>query len=153
MSLLPLFKWCDETTLGQAIRGVTWAFPLIETIHIAAMIALIGGTLMVDISLFGGLRRLGPRRIQEQVRPFVWSGLIIMLVTGIMLFLSEALKCYDNDAFRPKMICLALAILWMLTVHRKAAQSEVPGSGKLTAVVSVLLWFGVGAAGRAIGFV
>jgi len=153
MSLLPLFKWCDETTLGQAIRGVTWAFPMIETIHIIAMIGLIGGSLMVDISLLGGLRRLGPRHVQNQVKPFVLTGLIVMLATGIMLFLSEALKCYDNDAFRPKMICLALAMIWMATVHRKAAQSEVSGSGKLAAIVSILLWFGVGAAGRAIGFV
>ncbi len=34
MNLLPFFTWCDGTWLGQAIRGVTWAFPLIETIHI-----------------------------------------------------------------------------------------------------------------------
>jgi hypothetical protein len=153
MSLLPFFKWCDETTLGQAIRGVTWAFPFIETVHIVAMIALIGGTLMVDVSLLGGLKRLGPRHIQQQVKPFVLGGLIIMLVTGILLFLSEALKCYDNDAFRPKMIFLALSIIWMATVHRKAAMADQSGSGKFAAIVSIVLWFSVGAAGRAIGFV
>jgi hypothetical protein len=153
MSLLPFFKWCDETTLGQAIRGVTWAFPMIETIHIFALIGLVGGTLMVDIALLGGLKRLGPAHIAQQVKPFVIWGLIVMLITGIMLFLSEALKCYDNDAFKPKMILLALAMVWQATVHRKAQASETSGTGKLAAVVSLVLWFGVGVAGRAIGFV
>src|SRR5271165_7124176 len=129
--MLPFFKWCDATTLGQAIRGVTWPFPAIETIH---MIGLIGGVMIMAISLLGGLRQLTPSHIANQVWPYMNIGLVIMLVTGFLLFLSEALKCYDNDAFRPKMICLTLAILWMLTVHRKAAQSDVAGSGKIAAL-------------------
>jgi hypothetical protein len=151
--MLPFFKWCDATSLGQAIRGVTWAFPAIETIHIMAMIGLIGGVMVIDISLLGGLRRLTPAHISQQVRPYLNTGLIIMLVTGILLFLSEALKCYDNDAFRPKMISLALALVWTFTIHRKAEKSDVPGSAKLVAIVSLVLWFSVGVAGRAIGFV
>lgn len=151
--LLPFFKWCDATSLGQAIRGVTWAFPAIETIHIMAMIALLGGAMVMDISLLGGLRRLTPSHIAHQVKPFMNIGLVVMLVTGILLFLSEALKCYDNDAFFPKMIALALAIIWTYTVHNKALKSEVPGSAKLVAIVSLVLWFSVGVAGRAIGFV
>jgi hypothetical protein len=151
--MLPFFKWCDGTSLGQAIRGVTWAFPAIETIHIMALIGLLGGVFIIDVSLFGGLRRLTPAHIAQQVRPYINWGLIIMLVTGILLFLSEALKCYDNDAFRPKMISLGLAIVWLYTVHRRAEKSETPGSGKMVATVSLLLWFSVGIAGRAIGFV
>jgi hypothetical protein len=153
MNMLWLYKWCDETTLGQAIRGVTWAFPLIETIHIIALIALLGGVLMIDISLLGGLKRLGPAHIAKQVNPYVDISLVIIIITGIMLFLSEALKAYDNDAFRPKVTLLVLAIIWHYTVHRRAETSEIPGSGKLAAIGSIVLWFGVGVAGRAIGFV
>jgi hypothetical protein len=151
--MLPFFKWCDATALGQSIRGVTWAFPAIETIHIIAMIGLIGGVMIMAISLLGGLRQLTPSHIAQQVWPYMNIGLVVMLITGVLLFLSEALKCYDNDAFRPKMICLALAIVWTFTVLRKAVKSDVSGSGKLAAFVAVVLWFGVGVAGRAIGFV
>jgi hypothetical protein len=151
--MLPFFKWCDATTLGQAIRGVTWAFPAIETLHIIAMIGLIGGVMIMAISLLGGLRQMTPSHIAHQVWPYMNIGLVVMLITGFLLFLSEALKCYDNDAFRPKMICLALAIVWTYTVLRKAVKSNISGSGKLAAVVAVVLWFGVGVAGRAIGFV
>ena len=153
MNMLWLYTWCDGTRLGQAIRGVTWAFPLIETIHIIALLVLLGGILMVDISLLGGLRRLTPAHIMRQVRPFVNWSLLVILITGVLLFLSEALKAYDNDAFRPKVTLLAMAIIWHYTVHRRAESSEIPGSGKIAALGSILLWFGVGVAGRAIGFV
>jgi hypothetical protein len=149
----PFFKWADQTSLGQAIRGVTWAFPAIETIHIIAMIALLGGVLVLDLSLLGGIRRISPKHIYQEINSYVNWGLIIMLVTGALMFLSEALKCYDNDAFRPKMTALALAMIWNYTIHRKAARSETPGNGKFVAIVSILLWFSVGVAGRAIGFV
>ena len=49
------------------------------------------------------VKRLGPAHIARQVKTYINWGLIIMLVTGVLLFLSEALKCYDNDAFFPKM--------------------------------------------------
>jgi hypothetical protein len=151
--MLWFYIWCDETRLGQAIRGVTWAFPLIETIHIISLLVLLGGILMVDVSLLGGLKRLTPAHIMRQVKPYVNWSLVVILITGVLLFLSEARKAYDNDAFRPKVTLLALAILWHYTVHRRAEGSEIPGSGKVAALVSILLWFGVGIAGRAIGFV
>jgi hypothetical protein len=79
-----------------------------------------------------------------------------MLITGGLLFLSEAIKCYYHEAFWFKMTCLFLAIVFTFTVQRKVTLAE--GSrisslrGKLVAVVSVLLWSGVGIGGRWIGF-
>ena len=86
-----------------------------------------------------------------------WIGLITMLVTGIALFLSEALKCYVIAAFPYKMLFLFLGILVYVTIHRsitKRADDKIgPIWGRVVAVVSLCLWFGVALAGRAIGFV
>jgi hypothetical protein len=54
----------------------------------------------------------------------------------------------------PKMYVLIAALLFHYTGHKKAVATEVPPSwGALAGALSLLLWFGVGAAGRAIGFV
>jgi hypothetical protein len=155
--LLPFFKWCDTTTLGLAIRGVTWAFPLIETIHILALTVLFGGIMLVDFRLLGiAVRTIPVARIQQELHRYVNVSLVVIILTGIMLFLSEALKAYDNAAFFPKIILLALAIVYHYTVHAKAAASPLPSGpawGKVAALVSMALWLGVGVAGRAIGFV
>jgi hypothetical protein len=55
------------------------------------------------------------------------------------------------------MTLLATAIPFHITVHRKVTaphrKTIAPWLGKLTGVLSMTLWFGVGMAGRAIGFV
>jgi hypothetical protein len=73
-----------------------------------------------------------------------------------MLFSSEAIKCYENPPFWAKMITLFFAIVFQYTVVRSTTRKSAVSPGRFrattTACLSLLLWFGVGAAGRAIGF-
>jgi hypothetical protein len=79
----------------------------------------------------------------------------VTLTTGTLLFLSEATKCFGNPAFWFKMAFLTAALLFHGTVHRIVTASNGAGSlgVKLTGLVSLALWFGVGLGGRAIGWV
>ncbi len=157
MSLLPFFKWADASPLGHAVRGNTWAFPLIETVHILALAVLLGFILLIDLRLLGiGPKRIPVAQLERQLHRYINWSLVLILTTGVLLWASEAIKTYDNAAFRPKIILLVLAVTYHYTVHRRAATSESPSGpawGKIAAVVSLTLWFGVGIAGRAIGFV
>ena len=77
-------------------------------------------------------------------------------VSGIALFLSEAIKCYYSFPFWVKMTALLLALLFTFTVRRRLAQMS-PASdrsllGRATALTSLALWFGVAWGGRWIGF-
>lgn len=157
MNLLPFFKWCDQSWMGEAIRSVTWAFPLIETIHILAMTVLLGGILMMDLRLLGVAERLLPvSKIQKQLTRYIDVSLVLIIVTGVLLFSSEAVKAYDNAAFFPKMYLLAAAVIYHYTVHRRAVTADNPSGprwARPAAALSLALWFGVGICGRAIGFV
>ncbi len=157
MDLHAFFEWCDTTALGLAIRGNSWSFPLVETIHILAITVLLGSILMTDLRMLGlALRGIPVARLQRQLAKSIDISLLLVVLTGIPLFLSEAVKLDDNIAFRPKIILLVLAIVFHYGVHNRATSSDAPAGpawGKLAAVVSIVLWFGVGAAGRAIGFV
>jgi hypothetical protein len=79
-----------------------------------------------------------------------------MLVTGIGLFLSEATKCYYSFPFWVKMSALAASMVFAFTVKRWVTRAEEgrirPIVYKLVAVVSLTMWFAVGAGGRWIGF-
>jgi hypothetical protein len=76
-------------------------------------------------------------------------------VSGLLLFSTEAVKMYGNWAFQLKMTFLLLALLFTVTIHRSVinAQRTPAGVRALTAVVSLLLWLGVGLGGRALGYV
>ena len=157
MSLLPFFQWAEATPLGEAIRNSSWAFAAIESVHLLALAAVGGTVLVVDLRLLGfGLRAQPIADVARDARPWFGGSLIVMLVTGVGLFLSEPMKCYASTAFAVKMTCLALAIAFTFTVRMSvtmADEGRVRSSWlKAVALVSLALWFGVAASGRWIGF-
>jgi len=156
MSLLGLFEWCNNTSVAVAIRDSAWLFPAVEAVHLLALSVLGGTILVVDFRLCGlGLRRQTTAEIARDLRPWMLGSLGVMLVSGALLFSSEALKCYGNGAFWMKMISLFLAILFTFTVRRQATRPGAqpsPTWSRLVGIISLTLWLGVGVGGRGIGF-
>jgi hypothetical protein len=157
MSLLPFFTWCEQTAIGEAIRNSQWLFPVIESVHLLGLVVIAGAVLVVDMRLFGlGLRQQPVAQLARDAQPWLMGSLMVMLTSGILLFLAEAIKCYYSPAFAVKITSLILAITFTFTVHRKVALADegrvAPLWGRLVAVVSVALWSGVGIGGRWIGF-
>jgi hypothetical protein len=155
--LLPFFQWVESTTLSKTISMSSWAFAVIESVHLLALAVIGGAVLMLDLRFLGvGLRRQAIREVALEAQPWLVGSLVVMLVTGVALFTSEPIKCYYSTPFWVKMTSLALAMLFTFTVRRKVALADEarvrPVWFKLVALVSLTLWFGVGAGGRWIGF-
>lgn len=148
--------------MGSSVRESLWLFPAIETVHLLGMAALVGTITVFDLRLLGWMMRR--ERVSELARrllPWTWLAFLVQVVTGITLFLSEAAKVYRNPAFRLKIVLILLAGLHALIFHkivyRNVAtwdEGEVlPIGAKVSGLVSLLLWVGIVAAGRFIGFV
>ena len=157
MNMLPFFEWCAATSFGQAISTSTWAFAVIESVHLLALSVIGGAVLIVELRLLGfGLRGQSIAQVARDARPWFVGSLVVMLLTGIALFMSEPVKCYYSTPFWVKMTSLALSIVFAFTVRWKMTQADEtrvrPVWFKLVALVSLVLWFGVGAGGRWIGF-
>lgn len=157
-SLYPFFKWNDESWLGQAVSGSTWLFPAIETVHILAMAVMFGGLLVINLRLLGlGIRTQPVSLLSGTLMPFVNWGLVWMIISGYGMFASEALKCFENDGFKVKMVVFLAVVIFQLTIYQKVVRQDESqrsmAAGMAVAVVSFVGWFMVGAAGRAIGFV
>ena len=155
--LWPFFEWCEATTIGTAIRSSSWAFAVIESVHLLGLSVIGGAVLLVDLRLLGfGLRNQRIADVARAAFPWLVASLLVMLLTGISLFLSEATKCYRSEAFWVKMTSLALAMVFTFTIRRRVTLADEvqmrPIWFKLVALVSLTLWFGVGASGRWIGF-
>ena len=154
-----LMSFCvsiDNSFFGHGIRNSRWLFPFVEIFHLLAL-GLLGGTiLIVNLRLLGiRFRREPVSELARDVQPLMVGSLVVMLVSGFFLFSSESIKMYSNGAFRIKMVFLLLAIVFTFTFHNKVMMSDEthvsPLMRKLAAVLSLVLWCGVGLAGRAIG--
>jgi hypothetical protein len=157
MDLRPFFEWAAATSLGQAISTSTWAFAVIESVHLLALAVIGGAVLVVDLRLLGfGLKNQPIAEVARDTQPWLVGSLIMMIATGILLFVSEPMKLYDSTPFAVKMTCLALVIVFTFTVRTKVTMADEgrvrPLWLKLVALVSLALWFGVASSGRWIGF-
>jgi hypothetical protein len=152
------FDWIEHTRHGTIIRDSIWQFAAIEAVHLLALAVIGGAVLIVDLRLLGWtLRRQPVKQIARDAEPFLLGSLFMMLLTGYLLMASlAASKYYVNLAFQLKMVFLLLAIVFTFTIRRwlifKDDTDINPTIAKLVAVVSVLLWSGVGIMGRGIGF-
>jgi hypothetical protein len=143
--------------IGDAIKNSSWAFAVIESVHLLALSVIGGAVLVLDLRLLGfGLKRQAVSEVAREAQPWLVGSLVVMLTTGFALFSSEATKCYYSTPFWVKMTSLALAMAFTFTIRRKVTQADEarvrPVVLKLVALVSLTLWFGVGAGGRWIGF-
>src|SRR5207302_10158198 len=100
MLLLSFFQWCEQSGIGEAIRRSAWLFPLIEAIHLLGLGLIGGAVLVVDLRLLGlGLRRQSVAQLVLDAQPWLIGSLVLMIMTGSLLFLSEAMNCYYHPAF------------------------------------------------------
>jgi hypothetical protein len=156
MSVLALFRWCESSSLGAAVRGSAWMFPVVEAGHLLALTVFGAALIIVDLRLWDlGLRQRPLAEVARNAQPLLLGSLVVMAITGYMLFAAEALRYYYNAAFWYKMIFLFVALVFTFTVRRTVVMDEAPVgpvSGRLVAVLSLALWSGVGIGGKAIGF-
>ena len=148
--------------MGASVRQSLWLFPAIETTHLLGMVVLVGAIAVFDLRILGWVMRQAPvSRLAGSLLPWAWAGFAVQVVTGGLLFSSEAVHMVANPAFRVKMVLIFLAgvhaLVFHWTVYRDVAtwddSAVMPVAAKISGFISILLWIGVVAAGRLIGFV
>ncbi len=151
-----LFEWFEMTGPGVVVRESIWLFPVLEAIHLLGLCMLGGAVLLVDLRMLGwAMRKQAIAQLANDMRPWLVGALVVLVSTGVLLFLSEAVKCYYNQSFWVKMIALPIALLFTFLVRARfirSAAEETTATIKIVAVASMSLWFTVAAAGRWIGF-
>jgi hypothetical protein len=161
MNMFAFCQWLENSSWATAIHQSLWLFPMLETAHLFGIVSLVGATSALDLRLIGLTMKGEPvSRIAGRLLPWAWAGLTIQVVTGFCLFASEATRCFGNKAFRIKMVMLVLAglnaLIFHQTVYRRVASwDEAPATplgAKFAGCCSILLWFGIVAAGRWIAF-
>ncbi|HEV7691719.1 MAG TPA: DUF6644 family protein [Hyphomonadaceae bacterium] len=160
MTLESAASWLENLPFPTAIRESAWLYPIFETIHVMALALVVGSIATVDLRLLGVARRNQPAwRIAQQALPWTWIAFAVAVVTGALLFSSQAVKYVDNVPFRIKLVLLALAGINMAAFQFGAGRTintwgegQAPTGARIAGALSLVFWIGVVAAGRWIGF-
>jgi hypothetical protein len=154
-ALHPLFDWLATSNFGGTIENSAYAFAIIEVFHLFGIILLLGSASLMALRLVGLTMR--EQKISEVGRQLSWYtfvGLMTMIATGLLMVASTPNKYYNSGPFWWKMGFFWIGVVFHFTVYRKVTRLDrvgLPLAG-FTALATVILWYGTGAFGRAIGF-
>ena len=155
--LLSLCQQLQDSAFGTSLRESAYAFPITETIHVLALSLAVGTIIWFDLRLAGFAFRDTPvSTVFHQVRPWMSVGFAAMFITGGMLFAAHAADVFESVYFRMKIGLLLLAavniLAFHLTIDRRRAEWDntptPPLQARIAGLCSIVLWFGVIAAGR-----
>jgi hypothetical protein len=160
MDITAALKAIEASGLASWIRDSLYAFPLIESFHVIGLTMTFGTIAIVDLRLLGLASSHRPFTKVVEVLKWTWVAFGLAVVTGTLMFITNASGYFSNLQFRWKMVLLALSGLNMLifeltcgrTVRRWDNDKTAPSAGKLAAVLSLILWISVIFLGRWIGF-
>ena len=140
---------------ANPLNSNEWAFPLTECFHITSSALSIGMIALVDLRLLGwAFKRQTAGQLVKDTWIWTLAGLIIVIVSGLLIFSSDPIRYINNSGYVDKMILLVLAIIFNYTIHRKVAFSNSSGmAAKLVGAISLLLWISVPFGGIWISFV
>lgn len=131
------------------------AFAITECLHIAAMAFSIGTIMLVDLRLIGaGIRGQTPAQLLTDTEVWTLAGLVVVVASGMVMFLADPANYLKNAAFVFKMEALLAAIVYNYTVHRYVVRRN-PSLllGRLVGGLSIGLWFSLVASGIYIAFI
>jgi hypothetical protein len=125
------------------IKATTWILPSILVIHLLGLVTVGGAILLPGLRLMGaGMTSESPASIEKTVRPWLWAGLILLVVSGVIMGMANPMRLYTRPAFFVKVIAIIPALILSVGVIRSIASHDgaLTRNAKIMAGVALALW-------------
>ena len=150
----------EALPLARAMRESLWLFPAVETAHIIGFSVLVGTVVAFDLRVLGLSRSLSVRALSSHLLPWSAASLVVIVPTGLLLFLTQPMEMLASGTFRLKMGLLLLAGINAIAFRTGPYQSvsawdtgsTAPLLARASVAASLLLWVGVIACGRFLAY-
>jgi hypothetical protein len=157
--MLGFAEWLQTTPISATFQSLTWFIPLVQSIHIVGIGVVFGSSLMISLRVLGRMRADEPfPAVWARFAPWMWIGLVVMLLTGALLVIGEPVREFTTLSFWLKMTLLAIVVV-MTAIFGRVLRPAAPPAGapfsagaRTTAVAILVLWVGIIFLGRAIAY-
>jgi hypothetical protein len=150
-----------DSSFSLWLQSHFYAIPLFQTLHILGIAALFSSSLLLGLRVLGlSGRDQNLEAAYRRYRPWIWSSLAVIVLSGVILVVAEPVRNLTNPVFWTKMVLLVVGALGTLLlqsgIRERMASWEVSSSGHATlrsgATALIVLWMLVIAGGRWIAY-
>jgi hypothetical protein len=143
--MLALCRWIDQNAFFMYINSSTFFSVVLEVSHYFSMMMIVGTMGMVDLRILGlAGKKQNLADVAEDLLPWMWTGVVVNTISGILMFCGEATAYWLSGPFRIKMLLIITAIIFGAIVNQNAPkwgrQPSVSTGVKVVALISMLLW-------------
>jgi len=150
----------EASGLAAGIRQSVWIYPAANVTHVVSITMFAGAVAVIDLTLLGVLRPAGRARVLAGARAFAMAFMMLVAVSGLVLFMAEASHVALNRVFQIKLALIGLAVLNGLVFGSRAEaavaglpdDAPVPSWARAAAAASLAIWLAVVALGRYIAY-
>jgi hypothetical protein len=155
---MAVLQWIQDLPISAAIAesdSLWWGYAWWLFVHAVGMGLTAGIGFIVCLRLLGVGRQI-PLSSLRVLFPLFWVGFYLNLLSGTLLFMTEATGIARVWELYVKLVCLTLALMAMSRLRRFVDGADgdprVPASIQKTAVACLVLWLAVIASGRLIAY-
>lgn len=140
-----MWEALENTAWVKTLGSTGWMYSIVAVTHYLSMFWFIGSIAFVDLRVMGvAARRRGVGELAEQLFPWAWIGFAFAMLSGFLMFATDAGDWAPSKVFHIKLTLIAVSAIFALIVQfgaRKWAQNpEIPQAAKIIALISLLLW-------------
>ncbi len=157
-----MFGWLESTAVANWVALSLWAYPALLCLHILGLAVVAGIFLTRDLCLLGMVRGVNPC-LFANLAPLAWLGFAVNLISGLLLFTSQATIFATNAPFLIKLSCIIAGMALAVFIDGRLRQQSVStsqymavlselGSLRPLALLSLTIWLGAISAGRLIAY-
>lgn len=155
-----ILQGLEDSSWAVAIRQSLWLYPMLEIVHILGIALLVGPAFMFDLRLLGFSKNLPVLALAQHLLPWSRRGLLLIVPSGLFLFITNAVSLWHDPVFRIKMSLIVVAGLNALVFHYFTLQSVsvrnentiLPPAAKVAAGISIVVWLVAIACGRLLAY-
>lgn len=151
--------WLEGTSLSHTIQAVSWAVPLLQSIHILTIGIVFVSSLMIALRVLGRVRPDESfAEVWGRFAPWMWGGVVVMAITGVFLIIGEPRREFMTVSFWMKMTLIAIGVVSTVLLGRSlrpvahTTGAEFSGAAKVGAIGLMVLWLVIIFLGRAIAY-
>jgi hypothetical protein len=156
---MEFIAWLQALPLSEWVQTSDYGFPLLLAAHSIGLAGVVGILVVLDLRVLGLADGI-PIAALSRLMPVAWSGFVINALSGLLLFMANATRLVTNWAFILKMSAVVLGgivswALWRSLAggNGAAATFIVTRNARITAALSLVVWFGAILFGRVIAYV
>ena len=137
----------------SSLASNPWAYPALEVVHIVGIALLFGGLLVFELRVLGLGRELSAPQLARLTLVPALVGFGLCAATGLTMFSTQPSELLANNAFRIKLLLIALAGANAIWFHLRGGPAATGAAAKAQCLLSLGFWLAVIICGRWIAYI